>query len=105
HRFVLRAYLRAGTISVVADYPCCHWVKRAGSYSRTRPDPVQYYGAVREELDIVDEHVAPGPDRDRYYLHWYRGKIINRHGGEGGGGGRGRLLPALVPRKDPQTAR
>jgi glycosyltransferase involved in cell wall biosynthesis len=80
HRFVLEAYFRAATISVVADYPCCHWVRRAGSYSRKLPDPVHYYGALREVLDIVDAHVEAGPDRDRYYLHWYRGKILKRLG-------------------------
>ncbi|GAA4610840.1 glycosyltransferase [Actinoallomurus liliacearum] len=80
HRFVLKAYFRAGVISVLADYPCCHWVRRPGSYSRSRPDPAHYYGALREVLDIVDEHVAPGPDRERYYAHWYRGKILKRLG-------------------------
>ncbi|MFL6054907.1 MAG: glycosyltransferase family 2 protein [Actinoallomurus sp.] len=80
HRFVLRAYFRAGTISVLADYPCCHWVRRPGSYSRNHADPAHYYGALREVLDIVDEHVEPGPDRDRYYVHWYRGKILKRLG-------------------------
>ncbi|WP_433172199.1 glycosyltransferase family 2 protein [Actinoallomurus sp. CA-150999] len=80
HRFVLKAYFRARTISVLADYPCCHWVRRPGSYSRSRPDPAHYYGALREVLDIVDEHVEPGPDRERYYVHWYRGKILKRLG-------------------------
>lgn len=83
HRFVLKAYFRAGTISVLADYPCCHWVKRPGSYSRNRPDPAHYYEALREVLDIVDEHVEPGPDRDRYYVHWYRGKVLKRLGESG----------------------
>jgi poly(ribitol-phosphate) beta-N-acetylglucosaminyltransferase len=80
HRFVLTAYFRAGTISVLADYPCCHWVRRPGSYSRNLPDPAHYYGVLREILDIVDEHVEPGPDRDRYYAHWYRSKVLKRLG-------------------------
>ncbi len=80
HRFVLRAYFRAGTISVLADYPCCHWVKRAGSYSRTLPDPVHFYAALREVIDIVDENVPPGHDRDRFHAHWYRGKVLKRLG-------------------------
>ncbi|MDN3351446.1 glycosyltransferase family 2 protein [Actinomadura sp. DC4] len=83
HRFVLRAYFRARTISVVGDYACCHWMKRPGSYSRNLPDPVHYHDMLREVLDIVDEHVEPGPVRDRYYAHWYRGKILKRLG-EGG---------------------
>jgi hypothetical protein len=35
-----------------------------------------------EVLDIVDEHVEPGPVRDRYYAHWYRGKVLKRLGEE-----------------------
>lgn len=80
HRFVLRAYFRAGTISVLADYPCCHWVKRAGSYSRNLPDPAHFYAALREVIDIVDENVPPGHDRDRFHAHWFRGKILKRLG-------------------------
>jgi glycosyltransferase involved in cell wall biosynthesis len=83
HRFVLRAYFRARTISVVGDYACCHWMKRPGSYSRNLPDPEHYHAMLGEVLDIVDEHVEPGPVRDRYYAHWYRGKILKRLG-EGG---------------------
>ncbi len=82
HRFVLAAYFRAETISVLADYPCCHWVKREGSYSRSLPDPAHYYSALREVLDIVDEHVSPGDERDRYHVHWYRGKILKRLGNQ-----------------------
>jgi glycosyltransferase involved in cell wall biosynthesis len=80
HRFVLKAYFRAHTISVVADYPCCHWVKRPGSYSRNLPEPAHYHAVLREVLDIVDQHVEPGPVRDKYYVHWYRGKILKRFG-------------------------
>ncbi len=83
HRFVLKAYFRARTISVVGDYACCHWMKREGSYSQNLPEPVHYLAMVREVLDIVDEHVPAGPDRDRYYAHWYRSKILKRMG-EGG---------------------
>jgi glycosyltransferase involved in cell wall biosynthesis len=80
HRFVLKAYFRARTISVLSDYPCCHWVKRSGSYSRHLPDPAHYHAMLREVLDIVDEHVEPGPVRDRYYAHWYGGKVLKRLG-------------------------
>jgi glycosyltransferase involved in cell wall biosynthesis len=83
HRFVLEAYFRARTISVVGDYPCCHWVKRDGSYSRSLPEPGHYHAMLREVLDIVDAHVEPGPVRDRYYAHWYRGKILKRFGESG----------------------
>lgn len=83
HRFCVPAYFKASKISVLADYPCCHWVKRddEGNYSANRFDPVHYFAALGEVLDIVDEHVRPGPERDRYYAHWYRGKMLRRLGG------------------------
>jgi len=83
HRFCVPAYFKAEVISVLADYPCCYWVKRAdeGNYSSSRFDPKHYYSAVREVLDVVDEHVEPGPTRDRFYAHWLRGKVLRRMGG------------------------
>ncbi|MDQ3345293.1 MAG: glycosyltransferase, partial [Chloroflexota bacterium] len=33
---------------------------------------------VREVLDVVDEYTQPGPARDRFYAHWYRGKGLHR---------------------------
>jgi hypothetical protein len=41
-------------------------------------DPRSYFANMREVLDIVDEHVEPGPTRDRMYARWYRGKMLNR---------------------------
>jgi glycosyltransferase involved in cell wall biosynthesis len=83
HRFCVPAYFKAEVISVLADYPCCYWVKRAdeGNYSSSRFDPKHYYSAVREVLDVVDEHVEPGTTRDRFYAHWLRGKMLRRMGG------------------------
>lgn len=80
HHFVMNAYFRARTISVLGSYPCCHWVRRPGSYSRNLPDPGHFIGRIGEVLDVVAEHVEPGPDRDRYFTHWYRGKILKRLG-------------------------
>lgn len=83
HHFVMNAYFRARTISVLGTYPCCHWMKRPGSYSRNLADPAHFIGRIAEVLDVVDEHVEPGPVRDRYYAHWYRGKILKRLGDPG----------------------
>jgi hypothetical protein len=44
-------------------------------------DPAGYYGNVREVLDLIDEHMEPGPLRDRVRSHWYRGKMLGRVGG------------------------
>ncbi|GAA2757900.1 glycosyltransferase [Actinopolymorpha rutila] len=78
HRFVVEAYFLARTISVLADEVCCHWVKRAGRahYSARRFDPVAYYQALRDVLDIVDAHTEPGDERDQMYAYWYHSKML-----------------------------
>jgi glycosyltransferase involved in cell wall biosynthesis len=81
HPFVVEAYFRARRISVLADYPCYHWVGRGSNASFSAPDPVAYFRRVREVLDIVDAHTEPGPLRDRLYMRWYRGKAVGRVSG------------------------
>ena len=80
HVFVMKAYFKAARISILADYPCYHWVRRddAGNATDRYADPVGYYENVREVLDIVDEHTEPGPVRDRMYAHWFRSKGLER---------------------------
>jgi glycosyltransferase involved in cell wall biosynthesis len=78
HRFVVPAYFRAKVISVLADYACCHWVKReTGRNLSARPfRPHDYYQALREVLDVVDAHAGPGTERDRLYASWYARKML-----------------------------
>ncbi|MGW0227195.1 glycosyltransferase family 2 protein [Actinopolymorpha singaporensis] len=78
HRFVVEAYFLAGTISVLADEVCCHWMKRDGRahYSARRFDPEAYYRALRQILDIVDAHAEPGAERDQMYAYWYHSKML-----------------------------
>jgi glycosyltransferase involved in cell wall biosynthesis len=80
HVFVMRAYFSDPRISVLADYPCYHWVLRDRDTNASWGDldPRSYFANMREVLDIVDEHVEPGPVRDRMYARWYRGKMLNR---------------------------
>jgi glycosyltransferase involved in cell wall biosynthesis len=83
HMFVVHAYFHAREITVLADYPCYHWVLRDGDANASmRPfDPATYYENLREVLDLVVEHTEPGPLRDRLLTHWYRGKMLGRVGG------------------------
>ncbi|MCW2989414.1 MAG: glycosyltransferase family 2 protein, partial [Solirubrobacterales bacterium] len=83
HVFVLRAYFATERVSVLADYPCYHWMRRGADNASSGQawDPAMYYAAVREVLDIVDEHTEPGEFRDRLYLRWYRAKTLGRVGG------------------------
>jgi poly(ribitol-phosphate) beta-N-acetylglucosaminyltransferase len=83
HVFTMHAYFHARRISVLAGYPCYHWVMRASedNASYEELEPVGYYQNVREVLDLIDEHMEPGPLRDRVKSHWYRGKMLGRVGG------------------------
>jgi hypothetical protein len=84
HVFVMKAYFRATRISILADYPCYHWVRRddAGNATDRYADPEGYYENVREVLDIVDQHTEPGPLRNRMYAHWFRSKGLERLRGQ-----------------------
>lgn len=81
HLFVMHAYLHAQRISILADYPCYHWMKRASNASWAAFDPGGYFANLREVLDLVVEHTEPGPVRDQLLSHWYRGKMLKRVGG------------------------
>jgi len=84
HVFVMRAFFLARRMSIMSDYPCYHWMSRddATNASFARADPVVYYRAVRDVLDVIDEHTDPGHARDRLYLHWYRSNMLQRMQGK-----------------------
>ena len=85
HVFTMHAYFHARRISVLARYPCYHWVRRDDGQNASRGvfDAAGYYGNVREVLDLVDAHMEPGRLRDQVRAHWYRGKMLGRVGGRG----------------------
>ena len=62
HLFVMKAYFAAETISILADYPVYHWVRRIDetNASGNRFDPKGYFHNVREVLDVVEAD-APSP--------------------------------------------
>ncbi|WP_165634700.1 glycosyltransferase family 2 protein [Thermostaphylospora chromogena] len=70
--FVLRAYLSAKVIAILADRVCCHVAARA----RPSDDPETIAEEVRALLDVVDEHTVPGKLRDRVYAHWLRVAVL-----------------------------
>ena len=84
HVFVMKAYFAADVISILADYPCYHWVRRDDDTNASTGgfEPVGYFEDVREVLDIVEANTEPGPLRDKLMRHWYRGKMLNRMGGK-----------------------
>lgn len=78
HLFVMEAYFRASTISILASEPCYAWVKTPGSASSSRIDPVTYFPHLETVLDLVEANTEPGALRDTLLSHWYRGKILRR---------------------------
>ena len=82
HLFVMKTYFAAETISILADYPVCHWVRRDDdtNASANRFDPKGYFHNVREVLDVVEANTEPGELRDKLLAHWYTGKSLGRLG-------------------------
>jgi poly(ribitol-phosphate) beta-N-acetylglucosaminyltransferase len=82
HLFIVPALFAAERISVLVSHPIYHWVQRPDrqNASRRRSPPDAHFDAVRELLAMVDERTEPGPVRDRYHRHWYRGKVLLRLG-------------------------
>jgi glycosyltransferase involved in cell wall biosynthesis len=83
HNFVMRCYFAARSISVLADYPCYHWVLRdlEVNASTRRFDVPDYFGRVGEILDIVIANTEPGEARDKLLSSWYTSKLLGRVGG------------------------
>jgi glycosyltransferase involved in cell wall biosynthesis len=80
HPFVVEAYFRANVISVLSDYTCYYWVQHEDRAGIRPPDWAAWYGFLRDALDVVEEHTAPGRFRDRLLSHWYRTKGLARLG-------------------------
>ena len=45
-----------------------------------RVDVEGHFASLRELLALVDERTETGAVRDRYYLQWYRSKVLKRLG-------------------------
>ncbi len=80
HHFVVSAYFAARRITVTGDHPVYHWAKRDAGENATGQafDRSRYYDNLRDILDIVDAHTAPGDLRDRLYAHWLRYKMNHK---------------------------
>jgi hypothetical protein len=72
----MEAYFRARVISVLSDYPCYFWVHRDdGTNTGLRPRVwADWYGHLRDALDVVEANTEPGEFRNRLLSHWYRSK-------------------------------
>jgi glycosyltransferase involved in cell wall biosynthesis len=80
HVFVVDAYFRASTISVLSDYPSYHHIRREDDANAAygQQDPVPYYRYLREVIDVIDSHTHPGPERDPILDRPFNGEILGR---------------------------
>lgn len=80
HVFVVEAFLRAGVISVMADYPGYHRVHRDddGNASVQGLDPDFYFQFVAETLDVIDRLTEPGELRNRLLVRPYGGELVGK---------------------------
>ncbi|NRQ35566.1 glycosyltransferase family 2 protein [Nonomuraea sp. NN258] len=69
--FVMRAYLQAKVIAVLAERLCCH----LGGSPEPPEEPEAVARELRTLLDDVDTYVGPGRQRDRIYGHWFRSVV------------------------------
>ena len=81
--FMTRAYFAATAASIVADYVCYRYQRRAdgANAGSKRIDPTGYYANLREVLDVVDASTAPGPQRDHFYRRFLRTEMLGKLSG------------------------
>ncbi|WP_406381325.1 glycosyltransferase family 2 protein [Streptomyces sp. NBC_01618] len=78
--YMMQAYFPAEVVSILGNYTCYFYSRRddgknAGS---TRIVPSQYYGNLREVLDVVIDNTEPGEFRDLLLRRFYRVEMLSR---------------------------
>lgn len=81
--FVVGAYLRARTFSVVADYDCYYLVRRDDGQNAVHApvDPRQLYDVVRRVIELVISGTQPGPARNRLLARCFRAEVLGKAAG------------------------
>ncbi|MGN9840786.1 glycosyltransferase family 2 protein [Nonomuraea sp. H19] len=70
--FVMRAYLHAKVIAVLAEQVCCH----LGERPKAEEDPDALVKELNALLADVDTDVGEGRQRERIYGHWFRYAVL-----------------------------
>jgi hypothetical protein len=81
---VVRAYLRASTVSVIADEACYFYCERAdgGNLSSQPLDPDQYFEHLGSIFDEIERGTAAGAFRARLLRRFYQVEMLGRLTGD-----------------------
>ncbi|MFF4194639.1 glycosyltransferase family 2 protein [Nonomuraea sp. NPDC001831] len=71
--FVMRAYLQAKVIAVLAEEVCCRLGPRPEA---PEEDPRVIVAGLRTLLADIDTYVGAGRQRDRMYAYWFRSAVL-----------------------------
>lgn len=76
--FMVRAYLRAKTVSILADHPCYVWKRRddGGNNSSRGTTPEDYYGHLRTVVEAIKQDTRPGPLQNHLLRRSYRVELL-----------------------------
>ncbi|MDR8407159.1 glycosyltransferase [Nonomuraea sp. 3-1Str] len=82
--FTVHAYCHAGVISVVAEHDCYHLVARSDGSSIMQQsgsrDPLGWLAMIRGPVQLMLEHVPPGPLRDHLLLRHFKLDVLAQLG-------------------------
>jgi glycosyltransferase involved in cell wall biosynthesis len=78
--FMVRAYLAARTVSILADTVCYFYNRRADGRNAgaERPAPAAYFGNLREILEVIVAGTEPGPFRASLLARFCKTSILDR---------------------------
>ncbi|HEY4190415.1 MAG TPA: hypothetical protein VGM28_08350, partial [Candidatus Limnocylindrales bacterium] len=78
--FMVRAYLVAQTVSILADRVCYLYRRRddGGNAGNRTTDPAQYFGNLREILEVVVANTDPGSFRTELLSRFYKTGMLAR---------------------------
>lgn len=78
--FMVKAYLRARTVSILGDYACYYWMRRddGGNNSSGYIAPAAYFAYLEQVMDAVVADTQPGPVRDRMLSRFLRVEMMAR---------------------------
>lgn len=78
--YMVKAYFAASSTAILADHPCYFYLRRSdgGNAGSRRIVPAEYYGNLREVLEVVLANTVPGDERSRLLRRFVRVEILGR---------------------------